>query len=191
MPNLSPVTRLSLLVAITLASVFSLVGCKSYQLGSPAELPFQSIYVKPVSNGSFAPQAQALLSGQIRDAIIRDGRLALVTSEEEADAVLLVNLTEYNRRTASRSRADTVVARDFDLILTADVSLFNQNKGDYYFEGRQISERSNAYLDNPYRDPASTNTQDLLQAEYNAMPRITRDLARKIADEVLSPWEPK
>lgn len=183
--------RLSSFILLSLVATCGLVGCKSYHLGSPAELPFKTIFVKPVSNDSFAPQAQVILSSQLRDAFIRDGRLQLVTNEESADAVLLVNLTEYDRRAASRNQSDTVVARDFDLFLTADVSLFSQQNGDYYFENRVIRERSNAYVENPYLDPSVTQTQDFLQAENEAMPRITRDLARKIADEVLSPWEPK
>lgn len=166
-------------------------GCQSYQFGNPTELPFTSIYIKPATNDSFAPQAQALLSSQIREAFIRDGRTRLVTSEEDADAVLLVNLTEYDRKAAARRRDDTALARDFDLILSAEVSLFNQNKGDYYFRGRMLEERSNAYADNPYAAPGTEQTQDFLQAEYQAMPRLTRDLARKIADEVLSPWPPR
>lgn len=183
--------RLRSLTLLCLVATCALVGCKSYQLGSPAELPFKTIYVKPVSNDSYAPQAQAILSSQIREAFIRDGRLQLVTSEESADSVLLVNLTEYRRNAASRSQNDTVVARDFDLYLTAKVSLFDQNQGDYYFENRELTERSNAYVENPYLDASDPQAQDFLQAEYQAMPRITRDLARKIADEVLSPWEPK
>ena len=38
-------------------------------------------------------------------------------------------------------------------------------------------------------EPAQT--QDFLQSEYQAMPRLTRDLASRIADEVLNPWEPR
>ncbi len=181
--------RLASLLSLGLATLVAL-GCKSYQLGGP-ELPFESIYVKPATNDSFAPQAQALLSGQIRDAFIRDGRLKLTTSEESADAVLLVNLTEYEREAASRARTDTVQARDFDLFLHAEISLYDQNRGDYMFEDREISERSNAYVDNPYRDDSADDLQGFLQAEYQAMPRLTRDLARKIADEVLSPWPAK
>jgi hypothetical protein len=168
-----------------------LSGCKSYQLGSPAELPFDSIYMQPVSNDSFAPQAQALLSAQLRDAFIRDGRTKLVTSAEAADAVLLVKLTEYDRSAAAFDSNDTEVASDFDLTLVAQVSLFDQNKGDYHFQERVLQESSNAYVSNPYANAAAANTQDLLQSEHQAMPRLTRDLARKIADEVLSPWQPK
>jgi hypothetical protein len=184
--------RLSLPAFLALACVGFFGGCKSYQFGNATELPFESIYIQPVANESFAPQAQALLSAQIRDAFIRDGRTRLVTKEADADAVLIVSLTEYGRQAAARQSEDTVVARDFDLTLAATVSLYDQNKGDYYFSGRILEERSNAYADNPYAaNPAISGTQGFLQSEYQAMPRLTRDLARKIADEVLSPWEAK
>ncbi|NBB80114.1 MAG: hypothetical protein GVY36_11830, partial [Verrucomicrobia bacterium] len=150
-----------------------------------------NIYVKPVQNDSFAPQAQALLTSQIREALIRDGRLRLVTSEKAADAVLLVKLTQYSRETATRDRQDTTVGVDFDLNLAAEVTLFDQVNGQYFFKERLLSERSNAFVDNPFAPPGTTRSQGFLQAEYQAMPRITRDLAKKIADEVLSPWEPR
>ena len=181
----------SMIAVLALFTSAFISGCNSYQLGNPAELPFESIYIKPVSNDSFAPQAQALLSTQIRDAFIRDGRTKLVTSREAADAVLLINLTEYNRRTAARQSVDTTAAASFSLVIAAEVSLFNQNKGDYYFQERIIKESSSAYVNNPYATPAVAQTQDFLQMEYQAMPRLTHDLSRRIADEVLSTWEPR
>lgn len=188
--QLSSTRSLSIVfISLALACVFG--GCRSYQLGSPAELTFESIYVKPVQNDSYAPQAQALLSSQIRDALIRDGRLQLVTSEESADAVLLVKLTDYKRETAIRDSQDTTVGVDFDLTLQAEIALFDQVNGDYLFRERRLSERSNAFVDNPYAVAGATRNQGFLQAEYQAMPRITRDLAKKIADDVLSPWEPR
>ena len=175
--------------AIFMAAFFS--GCNSYQFGNPAELAFESIYVQPVTNDSFAPQAQAILSTQIRDAFIRDGRTKLVTSREAADAVLIVNLTEYNRRAAARQSVDTTVAASFSLLLAVEVSLFNQNKGEYYFQERTIQKSAIAYAEDPYANPGASQTQDFLQSEYQAMPRLTRDLASRIADEVLNPWEPR
>ncbi len=180
-----------ILVLLTLFTVAFTSGCNSYQFGNPVELPFESIYIKPVTNDSFAPQAQALLSSQIRDIFIHDGRTKLVTSSEAADAVLIVNLTEYNRRAAARQSLDTTMAANFSLTLSAEVSLFNQNKGDYYFQERMVWKSSNAYLNAPYDTTATTQSQDFLQSEYQAMPRLTRDLARRIADEVLNPWEPR
>ena len=183
--------RASLLAILVIFTAVFISGCNSYQFGNPVELPFESIYIKPVTNDSFAPQATALISSQIRDIFIHDGRTKLVTSSEAADAVLIVNLTEYRRRAAARRSVDTTVAAGFSLVLTAEVSLFNQNKGDYYFQERIVRKSSNAYLNAPYDTTATTQSQDFLQSEYQAMPRITRDLARRIADEVLNPWEPR
>ena len=181
----------SMVAMLALFALALISGCNSYQFGNPVELPFESIYIKPVSNDSFAPQAQALLSTQIRDAFIRDGRTKLVTSREAADAVLLINLTDYKRYAAARQSEDTTTAASFSLVLAAEVSLFNQNKGDYYFLKRIINGSSSAYVNNPYATPATAQTQDFLQMEYQAMPRLTHDLSRRIADEVLYTWEPR
>lgn len=179
------------ILSVTLLLLIFLSGCRSYQLGNPAELTFQTLYVKPVQNASYAPQAQALLSSQIREAFILDGRLQIVTNEADADAVLLVDLKDYRRSTAIRERADTTLGRSFDLTLEAQVALFDQTSGRYLFQNRRISERSAAFVDNPYAAAGAPSPQSFAQAEYQAMPRITRDLAQKIADEVLSPWEPR
>ena len=96
---LSKTQRAGILAMIAIFTVALISGCKSYQLGNPAILPFESIYIKPVTNDSFAPQAQAMLSTQIRDTFIRDGRTKLVSSKQAADAVLIVNLTKYDLST--------------------------------------------------------------------------------------------
>jgi hypothetical protein len=191
MKKLPHAHRASIVTILVFFTSAFISGCKSYQLGNPTDLPFDSIYIKPVTNDSAAPQVQALISSQIRDIFIHDGRTKLVTSREAADAVLIVNLTEYNRRAAARRSVDTKVAASFALILTAEVSLFNQNKGSYYFQERIVRKSSSAYLNAPYDTTVTSQSQDFLQSEYQAMPRITRDLARRIADEVLNPWEPR
>ena len=183
--------RACLLAILAIFTAVFISGCKSYQLGNPTKLPFESIYIKPVTNDSFAPQAQALISSQIRDIFIHDGRTKLVTSSEAADAVLIVKLTEYKRYPAARRSVDTKVAASFALVLNAEVSLFNQNKGDYYFQERIVRKSSSAYLNAPYDTTATNQPQDFLQSEHQVMPRLTRDLARRIADEVLNPWEPR
>ena len=187
---LSQAQRASILAMLAMFTVAFMSGCKSYQFGNPVRLPFKSIYIKPVTNDSFAPQTQALLSAQIRDTFIRDGRTKLVASRDAADAVLIVNLTDYNRRAAARQSTDTTEAASFSLTLAVEVSLYDQNKREYYFQERIIQKSSNAYVDDPYAAPGAI-PQDFLQSEYQAIPRITRDLARRIADEVLYPWETK
>lgn len=176
------------IVAVNLLCLVLQTGCKNYQLGNPTELSFDSIYIKPVTNDSFAPQAQAILSTQVRKIFIRESRAKLVSKEDKADVILFINLTDYDKRSAARQANDTTLARSFDLTLYAQISLFNNNKNTYLFKNRNIEQTTNAYLDNPY---ATTQTQSIIQAEYQTMASLTRDLARKIANEVLSPWEPQ
>jgi outer membrane lipopolysaccharide assembly protein LptE/RlpB len=180
--HLSLVRALIGLASIVALSLFN--GCASYHLGSASEIPFKSIYIKPATNHSFAPQAQPIVSAQIREAFIRDARVKLVTSEEAADAVLFVDLAEYERNAGTRSSQDTAVANDFNIRLTANISLFNQAQGDYLFKERSIQADTQAYTGNPY----SGEIISYQQSERQAMTQLAREIARKITDEVLSPW---
>ncbi|MEM7792159.1 MAG: LPS assembly lipoprotein LptE [Verrucomicrobiota bacterium] len=162
-------------------------GCRSYRLGHPGDLPYESIFVMPAQNKSYAPQAQALLSSEVRQTILRDTRVKLVAKEANADAVLSMEIVRYDRMPTARSQDDTVVARDFDLTLTVICSLYDQKNGNYLFRNREVSQTTNAFTENPFATDL-LEEQGFLQAEYDAMPRLTRDLARKISDEVLSAW---
>jgi hypothetical protein len=163
-------------------------GCASYKLGYATQLPFQTIYIQPATNHSYAPQAQAVLSAQLREVFIRDARVKVLANEEEADAVLLVDLTDYNRNPAARNANDTETAQNFDITLSSAISLYNQNTGEYFFEKRPVTNRTVAYIKNPYTPAGTLTTQSFSQTEYQTMPILARGLARKIADEVLSPW---
>ena len=142
-----PKSIFALLALITLG-LFT--ACKSYQLGHPAELPFETIYIQPAKNDSFAPQAQALLSSQVREAVIRDGRVKLVADPDAADAVYTMTITEYERRGGTSRQDDTERAEDFDLLLQVQLDLYDQANSEYLFEGRRIQARTHAYQNNPF-----------------------------------------
>ena len=78
MNDRSPASLFLAIASLSLVGLFA--GCASYQLGSSAKLPYQKVFVEPVTNDSYAPQAQAVVSAKIRDVLIRDGRVQLVTS---------------------------------------------------------------------------------------------------------------
>lgn len=176
-------TGLTTIVAFVTLGLFS--GCAHYKLGSSAEIPFKSIYIKPTTNHSYAPQAQPIVSAQIRETFIRDARVKLVASEDEADAVLYVDLTKYTRSAGARNSNDTVRANTFDVTLTAELSLYSKTRGDYLFQERSVNARTNAYIGNPYTDSEIISYQ---QSERQAMEQLAREMARKVTDEVLSPW---
>jgi outer membrane lipopolysaccharide assembly protein LptE/RlpB len=171
-------------LALALTGLTGLTACKSYQLGHPAELPFETLYVAPAANESYAPQAQALVSTAVRNAIIRDGRVRLIAQPEEADAILKLTLSDYQRATGTRDPQDTSLAQDYDLILNVQIDLYDQRSKAYLIESKTLTDATVAYLRNPY----TGQSDGLTQAESQAMPRLARDLARKIADEVLSAW---
>jgi hypothetical protein len=176
------------LVFVLLGALGICAGCKSYQLGHPAELPFETIYIRPAKNDSFAPQAQALVSSRVREAIIRDGRVQLLADPEAADTVLTLTLTDYTRRATARRQDDTEVAENFDLTLQLQIDLYDQRNGTYLFEGRELDARTTGYTNNPYAPAAEQQTQSLIQSEYNAMAQLARDLGQRAANELLSVW---
>jgi hypothetical protein len=171
-----------LVLLLTAIALLALNGCANYEWNKPA-LPFKTIYVQPATNDSLAPQAQASLSTQIRQALIRDGRLQIVSKPSKAEAILQVNLTQYRRNTGARSSVDTEIALAFDLTLEAQIALYNTSNQDYYFKSRTIRANTNALSNIP-----ETGEDTLSLSEYQAMPRLTLNLGHKIANEILSIW---
>lgn len=128
-----------LMAVIPLFPILFLSACSSYVLGPLDELPFKTLYVEAVSNDSLAPQAAPLCSAALREAFLRDGRVKLTSSAADAEATLSVRLTNYRRRVASYSSADTARANSFEIILDGEVSL-SENKADgkVLFDGRSV-----------------------------------------------------
>ena len=176
-----------ILGAFILVVIFGIlsVSCKSYHLGSPAEVHFKSIYLPPVTNHSYAPQAQAIVSAMLRENFIRDARVKVVAKQENADAVLLVDLTDYERDSTARNPQDTTIADSFDVQLAADVSLLDRKTGTHFFANRPIEVTTNAYTRDPYNNDPAIAYQ---LSERQAMEQLARELARKVTNMVLSPW---
>ena len=168
--------------------LLTLTACRSYKLGHPAELPFETIFVQPAGNESDAPQAQAIVSTKVREAILRDSRVKLTADKKNADVVLDLILTAYDRRIATRDPNDTETALDYDLTLTSQISLFDQRSGEYLFRSRNVSADASSFVNDLYAPAGAPDTQGFLQSEFQAMPRIARGLGGKIANEVLGAW---
>lgn len=153
-----------------------LSGCANYRLGRHAEPPFRSIYIKPVANESFAPRAQALLTSQIADIFARDG-LVQVATVENAEAILEVTLIDFERHITATRADDTAIASKLRLELVANCTLIDGRNGRVFFENRRITASAGAF-------PGEAG----LQSEFQEMPVLTRNLARRIAHEVLQVW---
>lgn len=169
-------------LSLLISALLWCTGCASYDW-SRAELPFKKLYVEPASNQSFAPQIQAPLSAQLRQALIRDGRVQIIDNPKEADAILQVNVTQYNRNASTRDSQDSEIARGFDINMRAQIALYDAANKTYFFRDRNLSVKTNAFTNDP-----NSGEVTFALAEHQAMPRLANDLARKIANEVLSVW---
>ena len=96
-----------------------------------------------------------------------------------------MTLTDYERNATARNPDDTTVADVFDLTLIASVSLIDPSTGNYFFENRSLQTTTNAYTANPFQDDSVINYQ---LSERQSMEQLSRELARSITNEVLSPW---
>jgi Lipopolysaccharide-assembly len=168
--------------AVPVAALLCLAGlglaaCTHYQLGTKTRLAFATVYVAPVENRALLPQAQALVATALRDALLRDGRVTLVSSPEAADVTLRVALTGYHREMAAANPADTGLARKFALQLHATCTLTDNRAHRPLFANRDLLVTRDAYTDSGQ-----------LQAEYQTVPLLAEALADQVAHAVLDVW---
>lgn len=178
-------------LAATVLGMFS-AGCANYQLGTGGKLSFGSLYIEPVKDSANIPQATALFSTQLRDALLRDGRVTLATSPDSADATLQVDLRRYGRKVATVRRDDTGLARSFDIEVEAICSLRDNRTGKALFEKRPVNATREIFTSDAPTE-FGTNGQPIfvsrqLQAEYQTLPLLASTLADRVAHAALDVW---
>lgn len=161
-------------------------GCANYRLGTGGKLPFDTLYVEPVQNRTLLPQAQVPISTQVRDALVKDGRLTLVDSPEAADATLKIVITDFHRDVAAVREQDTGLAGEFSETLEVFCSLHDNRANRDFFLNRPVKTHRDVYVDNG--DPHSSLVGDQLQSEYNTLPLLAESIADRIAHTVLDVW---
>ena len=160
-----------------LSLLLGLAGCAQYRLGTGAQPGFATLYIEPVRNQTLLPQAQAIVSTQLREAFIHDGRVTLVNSEAEADATLTVVLHDYHRVVTAVREDDTGLARKFALTLATECTLHDNRGGRDLFKNRPVSVNRDAFTDGGQ-----------LQSEYQTLPLLAEALGQKISHSVLDVW---
>jgi len=173
-----------LLLFSSLLTVALTSGCAHYQLGTTGKLSFHTLYIAPVENKAALPQSVAIISAQLREAFLRDGRVTMVNSPEEADATLSVSLSRLGREVTSARTDDTGLARKFNLDLTALCTLRDNRNSTLIFEKRPVLAEQQIFT------TATTQQTDSqqLQAEYQALPQLAATLADKITHTTLDVW---
>jgi len=176
------------LVCASFAALILGTSCAHYQLGTEGKLTFSRLYIEPIENRAAVPQATALVTTQIREAFIRDGRVSVVSSPSDADATIKVSLTHYGRVVTTVLPGDTGLARKFDIHLEAQCTL-RDGSGNALFDKRAIQVTRQIFT--TATPPPSTQTRidsNQLQAEYEVLPLLATDLANKVTHAALDVW---
>lgn len=164
-------------VVCLLSSVFCFTGCASYRLGTGSTAKFSTLFIAPIASDVLIPQAQVLVTTQLREAFIRDGRITLVNSAEAADAVLNVTLAGYNRTVAVSRPDDTGLARRFDVKLQARATLLDNRTKQPLFSQRPLEASRGVFTDS-----------GLVPSEYQALPLLAEQIASEAVHAVLDTW---
>ena len=168
------ITRFKQPVLISIALVI-ITGCSHYKLGDVSSLPFRTIYVAPAKNSSFAPQAQAILTQQVSDALLRSG--LKLAGPNQADVTLNLEITHYERRVSATQADDTALAESFTLVMDATSTLSHNSLDKLYYSNRPHSASQQTYINDGFQ-----------ASEYQATPALTQQLADDIANSVTSVW---
>ncbi|MBI2511101.1 MAG: hypothetical protein HYV96_03935 [Opitutae bacterium] len=168
--------RLAALLSFV-ALALGLVSCANYRLGTGAEPRFQTLHVSVAKSETLLPQAVALVTTQVREAFLKDGRVRLVDSSAEADAELTLTLEDYHREQTVARADDTGLARRYDLILQARATLTDRRDKKIVFANQPLRATRGAFTDSGQ-----------LQSEYQALPLLAEQLAERTLHAVLDTW---
>ena len=161
------------------------LGCSNYSFGRRAQipLPFSRIYVAPVKNESFAPQAQALLTKSVRNKLANQPGIKLAESPDNA-AILEITIIKYGQSSAGYEyveKKDGDKKHDgwkaYDVDMSVSCSLVDGKTGKVYFKDHKVS--------------ASVECRDrenYQEAKYQAMPQLVQKLADKICEDICNVW---
>jgi Lipopolysaccharide-assembly len=174
---------LLLTVSLLMAS-----GCAHYKMGSGSEPSFETLYIEPAKNTTSLAQSQVVVSTLVRQAFIRDGRVTVVGTNQEADASLEVTLVKYSRIDAANREDDNGLARKFTLHLRASCRLRDNRTGRMLFDGRIIEVQREAFADNGLGSVTFGTSNNQLQSEYNTLPLLADALSDKVTHAVLDVW---
>jgi hypothetical protein len=164
-------------------------GCSHYRLGTGADRPYETIFIAPVDTNGLIPQSAAIFTTQLRESFIRDGRLRVMNTPEEADAILTVKLGGLRRDRLTALPGDTGRSRKIGLELKASCTLAATKGGKAWFTDRPLLvERQIFSEDGTGPTTATIVPVQQVQAEYQIVPQLAEPLAAQVRSAVLDTW---
>lgn len=179
-----PVAFLVLALSILVGS-----GCSRYRLGTGSDRAYETIFIAPVETNGAIPQSAAIFSTRLRETFIQDGRLRVMNSPSDADAILTVKLGGLKRDRLTALPGDRGLTRKFGLVLEASCTLSPAKGGTAWFTDRPLRvERQIFTEDGTGTNGATIVSTQQVQAEYQIVPQLAEPLAAQVRSAVLDTW---
>ena len=151
-----------------------LTSACGYRFAGQGQFPkgVEQIFVETFENRTSKTGIERVVTNQIIFEFTRQREKSLASSAETADAVLKGVITKI--RTQTISRVGTEVASEREVVMTIDLKLVNQGRGEVIWAARGISDRQ------PY-----DVTDDKLETERNESIALAR-LSERMSERVFS-----
>jgi hypothetical protein len=161
--------RLASLPVLALALL--LAGCAGYKLGptSGQTAGARSVEIWPFINNSPEPGLADEVTAQVRKLVQRDGTLRLAT-HRDSDWIVTGVITDYQRRELSLAREDVRTVRDYQISISAKVTVKERATGALVME-RTVNGGTLIRVG-----------ADLTSSERQATPLLAGDLAQQVTD---------
>ena len=147
-----------------------------YQFGGTRPKGIETVHVAAVVNKTTEPAIELQVTHALRQHIQFDGRMKLVNTAENADAVIEVTLTDY-RLTAIAFRNDLrTTAEQYRLRVTGIATLTDTKTGETLSESKTYGETTFFFK------------SDLTTSKRGALPRAAQELAKFMVDDLIERW---
>jgi hypothetical protein len=158
-----------LLFPAALVLALLLAGCAGYHLGpvNGAMAGEKSIEVLPFNNQTLQPRLGDALTQALREELQTDGTYHLA-ARGPGDVVVTGRITRYEREGLSFLSADVATPQDYRVAITAHVTARERDTGKVLLNK------------DVHGDTLVHVGSDLADAERQALPLLTHDLARNI-----------
>ncbi len=164
-------------VSIIILTVVSgmLSGCAGYRLGSSLPEGIEVIHIPTFINKTTEPLLEVVTSQAVISEIQRDGTLSL-GNLEKSDIILNVSVIDLRLQPLRYEKDQSTTTREYRMIITASLKLTNRSSG-------KIMTRSVVKGEADFMPVG-----DLSSAKRDTLPAASRDLARRIVENVVEYW---
>ncbi len=162
-----------ILAAATVAALFA--GCALYQLGTTLPPHLRTVSLTTFKNVSDEPQIETTIASETLREFQRDGQLR-IKDADEADILLTGEILLYRLDPVRADRNNPKSTLEYKAIIQTHVIARERKTGKVIVDQTLTGNKN------------FDGTGDLMSARRNVLPEVSRDLARKIVDAVISAW---